>query len=153
MDSDQETVLQGSFSSEVDRALAEAKAHASKFRSSGKRQSQSSGAGEHLSSTIVSEAQKLFTPEQWRPIAKLPFYLAETATGSSRFEPKEEEISAIVPSLTLCAEYWLVVDPKWLALILLSANFSAIFMPKYAEYLKDKKSEEQLRKEVEKHGS
>lgn len=81
---------------------------------------------------IAGEIQKLFEPEQWEPICEMPFNLWVALSGRPEAQATEKEIKKLSVTTSMTAQYFLAVDPKWVAAVLFCMNWGAVLALKAA---------------------
>lgn len=93
---------------------------------------------------ISRELEKLYSPDNFRGIVKAPADIMALATGSKVWELQKDEIDTLSVNASLTAKYFLVTDPKWVALTMLAISVTTIYGGRVAMHLAEK------RKHVEK---
>jgi len=126
--------LQDTFDSETASALSEAVFKAGKTRKTPK--TNETGESEETRPGIPQQAaeqlQRLFEPEQWEPICEMPFNLIVATTGRKEGEATEKEIKKLSVTTSMTAQYFMAIDPKYVALILFLLNWGSVLAIKGA---------------------
>jgi len=76
---------------------------------------------------IQAELGKLYSPENWKAIVKAPADLRLALTGREHWNLSKDEVETLATTASTAAQYWLVADPKYLALTLFIFNISVIY--------------------------
>jgi hypothetical protein len=85
----------------------------------------------------------MFNPDAWRAIVRAPFALGKVITGRKCWELEKREEDTLATSTSMTAEYFMAVDPKYVALTICMFNWAVIMTEKYAENAKEARLERQ----------
>lgn len=124
----------GVWGSQLDSALAEAKQsrveNAKRGETGGKNASKS-GSGGRVSGGLAEAAKKMFEPEAWKAIVRMPFSLGKVITGRKCWDLEKTQEDTLATSTSATAEYFLQIDPKYVVLTLFLMNWSAVLTEKF----------------------
>lgn len=114
----------------------------------GKRKAtQKSDSGPSVSRELAEKASKMFEPEAWRSVIKMPFALGKVITGRKCWDLDKAQEDTLATTTSATAEYFLQVDPKYVVLTLFAMNWGAVltekFMANAVERQKEQASEPQ----------
>ncbi len=133
--------------SETDKAIADARKSQSRRLSGSKKGEQASEAtqsGERLPVQAVEQIKKMFNPDAWRAIVKAPFALGQAITGRKCWELEKDKEDTLAVSTAMTAEYFLVTDPKWVAVSICAFNWAVILTEKLAANARERQKELEL---------
>jgi hypothetical protein len=131
---DSEASKSGVWGSQLDSALAEARSsrveNAKRGEASGKTP-KGAGSGSRVSGGLAEAAKKMFEPEAWKAIVRMPFSLGKVITGRKCWDLEKTQEDTLATSTSATAEYFLQVDPKFVVLTLFLMNWSAVLTEKF----------------------
>lgn len=131
----QETEKSGKWSSQLASAIADARSRGvgtKKGTETGTTDSRKKGSGTSVSRELSEAAKKLFDPDAWRAIVRAPFALGKVVTGRECWELEKKQEDTLATSTAMTAEYFMNVDPKYVALTICMFNWSVVLTEKYA---------------------
>lgn len=126
--------VEANWDREIDAALSEAQEKSTRSRKSRPRTETarvSSSEGE--ADFSQAELDLLYKPEIWEAIATAPFDLGLYATGHEHWNISAEQRKQLAFSGSLCARYWLPMNPKYLALVLYLSTIAKLGSVKLAQ--------------------
>jgi hypothetical protein len=83
---------------------------------------------------LAAQLQKLFTPKQWRMVVSLYPNARFAITGWEGFKLTQEEGDMLSESLSVMMETLVMIDPKYLALMLFGVNFFGVIASKEMQF-------------------
>lgn len=131
----QETEKSGKWSSQLASAIADARSRgvgSKKGNEAGTTDNRKKSAGPSVSRDLAESAKKLFEPDAWRAIVRAPFALGKVLTGRDCWELEKKQEDTLSTSTAMTAEYFMNVDPKYVALTICMFNWSVVLTEKYA---------------------
>lgn len=143
---DTEVKKSGIWSTQLGQALSDArKKRVSDVEGSqkGSKGGSAKGSGSGVSRELSEAAKAMFDPNAWRAIVRAPFALGKVITGRKCWELEKREEDTLATSTSMTAEYFMAVDPKYVALTICMFNWAVIMTEKYAENAKEARLERQ----------
>ncbi len=141
----QEGQESSTWSNKLSEALADARSRVStgkKRTEKGDGNNSEAKSGASVSRSLAEQAKKLFDPDAWRAIVRAPFALGRVVTGRDCWELDKKQEDTLATSTSMTAEYFMAVDPKYVALTICMFNWSVVLTEKYAANMREKKQEQ-----------
>ena len=136
VDSEQPEIKKsGVWSGQLGQAIADARkgrVDSEKGFTKGAKNSQPKSSGGSVSRELSEAARKMFEPDAWRAIVRAPFALGKVITGRECWDLEKRQEDTLATSTSMTAEYFMAVDPKYVALTICMFNWSVILNEKYA---------------------
>lgn len=146
-----QTTDQGQGSGAVAMAVSEAKAEVKKRK--GRSSTNSSGPGPASAdvdaarqaelSKLQGDLDKLFAPEMWEPIVKLPALVTKTLTGHPHWDIPKEESQPLALSASTAMRYAQVTNPTILAVSLFLIQAIMVYTPRVLKEIQIRNIEKQ----------
>lgn len=114
----------------------------------GSKGSSTKSGGGSVSRELSEAAKAMFNPDAWRAIVRAPFALGKVITGRKCWELEKREEDTLATSTSMTAEYFMAVDPKYVALTICMFNWAVIMTEKYAENAKEARAERASEPEI-----
>jgi len=109
-------------------------------------------AGSNLDAAKQAELQaqfeRLYDPVVWEGIVSAPADIALAVTGDDVFDLPEKEVKTLSVQASVTARCFMVADPKWLALTMLSISLLTIYGGRTMEYFAKKAEKEKAEKNI-----
>lgn len=134
-ESGEKTEKSGKWGSQLSQAIADARARgvgAKKGTETGSTDTRKKSSGGSVSRELSEAAKKMFDPDAWRAIVRAPFALGKVVTGRDCWELEKKQEDTLATSTAMTAEYFMNVDPKYVALTICMFNWSVVLTEKYA---------------------
>jgi hypothetical protein len=134
-DSSEKTEKSGKWGSQLSQAIADARARGVGVKEGSSKGSKDTGkksSGASVSRELSEAAKKMFDPDAWRAIVRAPFALGKVVTGRECWELEKKQEDTLATSTAMTAEYFMNVDPKYVALTICMFNWSVVLTEKYA---------------------
>jgi len=134
-ESSEKTEKSGKWGSQLSQAIADARARgvgAKKGTETGSTDTRKKSSGASVSRELSEAARKMFDPDAWRAIVRAPFALGKVVTGRDCWELEKKQEDTLATSTAMTAEYFMNVDPKYVALTICMFNWSVVLTEKYA---------------------
>jgi hypothetical protein len=96
---------------------------------------------------IQVELNRLYSPENWKAIVRAPADLRLALTGREHWNLSDREVQTLAETASTAAQYWLVADPKYLALTLLMFNIATIYGARIALDVAQSRRDKRSKKE------
>jgi hypothetical protein len=93
---------------------------------------------------LIEQAKKLYTAEQWAPIASLYFDTRYLMTKYEQFLLSKEQSLQLGTSLALVMQTLIKIDPKYVALVVFSVQMGNLIINKELDYTLWKKKQKNL---------
>lgn len=84
---------------------------------------------------ILEELQEIYSPNSWRPVISAPADMMHLATGRDIWKMSKEDSEALSIQASRVAKYFLIAEPKWVALIMFLTSLSTIYGTKIAMHI------------------
>lgn len=142
----QEAEKSTKWSNQLASAIADARSRgvgSQKRTETGSKDTGKKTSGASVSRELAESAKKLFDPDAWRAIVRAPFALGKVMTGRECWELDKKQEDTLATSTSMTAEYFMNVDPKYVALTICMFNWSVVLTEKYAENAKLARLEKQ----------
>ena len=100
---------------------------------------------------LARELDKLFSPAHFRGIVRAPADLMLATSGRRIWDLPAAEVDTLATTGSTCARYFLMTDPKWLALTLFSMSILTTYGTRTALHIKESRAEKRAehKKEME----
>lgn len=134
-ESSEKTEKSGKWGSQLSQAIADARARGvgtQKGFKEGSTDTRKKSSGASVSRELSEAAKKMFDPDAWRAIVRAPFALGKVVTGRECWELEKKQEDTLATSTAMTAEYFMNVDPKYVALTICMFNWSVVLTEKYA---------------------
>jgi len=90
---------------------------------------------------VDAEVKRLFAPENWEAMVRAPADLAMAVTSDKCFNMSDAEVKTLSQTCATAASYFIVTDPKYLALIMFSVNFATVYGGMIAQHVNNRKKD------------
>lgn len=100
--------------------------------------------GTGVSRELAEKASKMFEPEAWRSVIKMPFALGKVITGRKCWDLEKAQEDTLATTTSATAEYFLQVDPKYVVLTLFAMNWGAVLTEKFLANAVERQKEQAL---------
>lgn len=140
----EETEKSTKWSNQLASAIADARSRgvgSKKGNETGSKDTGKKNSGSSVSRELSEAAKKMFDPDAWRAIVRAPFALGKVVTGRDCWELDKKQEDTLATSTSMTAEYFMNVDPKYVALTICMFNWSVVLTEKYAENAKQRRLE------------
>ena len=98
---------------------------------------------------LSRELDKLFSPAHFRGIVRAPADLMLATTGRKIWDLPAAEVDTLATTGSTCARYFLMTDPKWLALTLFSMSILTTYGTRTALHIKETRAEKRAERKKE----
>jgi hypothetical protein len=91
---------------------------------------------------MQAQIDRLYDPEAWQGIVTAPANIALAVTGSDVWKIEKDEARTLAIQASATARCFMVSDPKWLALTMLSISIITIYGGRTMQYFAEKNAAE-----------
>jgi len=102
---------------------------------------------QQLAGEMESALNDLYRPENFRGLVRAPADIAMAITGSKHFNLSDKEVETLATTGSATMRFFMVANPKWLALTLFSMSVITIYGSRTAMYYSEKSKNQKAKTE------